>query len=98
MEDINISEWKRKLLMENQEVDPAKDHFSKAEDNLYKKVTGEEPKASTKNKFRDIKEGEDKTYTKHDIIDMLNEHIGTGEGDIEYNALVEFKNWVENEL
>lgn len=36
--------------------DPAKDHFAKAEDNLYKKVTGEEPKASSGNKFRDVKE------------------------------------------
>ena len=57
MKDINIGEWKIRLLKENTEVDPAKDHFAKAEDNLYKKVTGEEPKASNANKFRDVKEG-----------------------------------------
>jgi hypothetical protein len=67
--DINIGEFKRKLLIENNE-DPAKDHFANAEDNLYKKVTGEEPKASTKNKFRDVKEGEESLEDKlYDLID-----------------------------
>lgn len=70
MEDINIGSFKRKFLMENQEEDPAKDHFEKAEDNLYKAVTGEEPKASSKNKFRDVKEGEESLEDKlYDLID-----------------------------
>jgi len=81
MKDFNIGEWKNKLLKENQE-DPAKDHFAQAEDNLYKKVTGEEPKASSGNKFRDPKEGfmgsaddEDfspKKYDKADLKDAFN--------------------------
>ena len=53
MEDINIGSFKRKFLMENQDEDPAKDHFEKAEDNLYKAVTGEDPKVSSQNKFRE---------------------------------------------
>lgn len=35
---------------------PKDNNFSQASDKLYKKVTGEEPKKSTKNKFRNIKE------------------------------------------
>lgn len=103
MEDINISSFKRKLLMENVDslLQKAMDYvaqngdveadeladalgidismakslimslekdnqngYSNAEDNLYKKVTGEEPKASTKNKFRDLKEGNYKDLDK----------------------------------
>jgi hypothetical protein len=55
---FDISKWKRKLITENStEIPKEKDSFAQAEDNLFKKVTGEEPKASTKNKFRGVKEG-----------------------------------------
>lgn len=69
---FDISKWKRKLITENStEPSKEKDSFAQAEDNLYKKVTGEEPKASSANKFRDLKEGE--TSLEDQIYEILDD-------------------------
>ncbi len=79
--DINIGEFKRKLLKENNEPehDPAKDHFANAEDQLYRRVTGEEPKASSANKFRDLKEDESKNGSIEYILDQIKKDLEYGE-------------------
>lgn len=67
-DNFNINDWRIKMINESLEEaevpkeTPKDNNFSQASDKLYKKVTGEEPKVATKNKFRDVKEGEDQTY------------------------------------
>lgn len=82
MKDINISEWKNRLLSENLDKpkDKKEDEFLKAQDNLYKKVTGEEPKASTKNKFRDLKENSSLEDQLYDILDDAFDQATSSQG------------------
>jgi len=52
-DNFDVHKWnKRRYLKESNESKP-KDEFTKAEDKLYKAVTGEEPKVATKNKMRE---------------------------------------------
>ncbi len=81
--------WRNKILLENS----GSDSYSKAEDNLYKKVTGEEPKASSKNKFRDVKEGKE-TYTRDEVIDLIR-GFSIAEDQPSYKGI---DNWIENNI
>lgn len=81
-DNFNVHEWnKNRYLAES--VDPKdKEEEAKIGDNLYKKVTGKEPKVSTKNKLREpIKEGKNDYQELSDIIN--NTYNDTGNlGDV----------------
>lgn len=66
---FDVHKWNRERYLNEANEADQKDEFSKAEDKLYKAVTGEEPKASTKNKMREpIKE---ESYEEFDIMDKI---------------------------
>jgi hypothetical protein len=54
MDNFDVTKWNRDRYSAEDDKSKAKDEEHKIGDNLYKKVTGEDPKVSTKNKIRDV--------------------------------------------
>lgn len=94
-DNFNINDWRTKMIRESLEEaevpkkTPKDNNFSQASDKLYKKVTGEDPKPASKNKFRDIKESHNSGIyesIEDDLDNMIsiNDQIDYLEGIIKF--------------
>lgn len=83
-DNFDVHKWnKERYLNESNESKP-KDEFTKAEDKLYKAVTGEEPKVATKNKMREPKVNEivfDNPHLSKKSLEGVSDHVITDLSD-----------------
>ena len=88
MEDnFDVHKWNKSRYLSESD-DKAKEEEKKIGDNLYKAVTGEEPKASTKNKLRDKKEIKEDTGSASDqLAGLISSAIQEVDEDLSYEDL-----------